>query len=444
MKPPVPPALKPAPSVAGVSATPTPDLVSCEAPTSLLSAPSALVAEPGPPAPVAGPAPSAPGLPAVPVNHAAPPAVADPGVAPLVPELPTALPAAVVPVAPNVAIISSPMVVSATTGGQVPTVAPAEADQVAPVAVPEGQQLGSPFPGQLSSRPHSPALREERESLPRRRDSPRRNCLQANWHAQRGGRGGWAGCHGYDSSAAYVQPISLADVQRVVSEVMGEERAVQRVVSEVMGEERAVQRLALAPAAPPLAVHPMAAAPPRQAVAPVPLVVAPAPPVPAASAAARDRHLRLFTRLCCLLILLPRLHSMHRSSRTLPGPPRTAEVPEATLAQLWRLYEGLCAVHLIQVYGHAALFQGNSLDGGPQDECLDAADRLAELLAPMLAAPAQGVIAGVGQLGTAVCRLKRVLRTGTGDEVIGASAAVVRELHRSPTGLLAVLDADQF
>ncbi|CAI7855702.1 unnamed protein product [Closterium sp. NIES-53] len=407
MKPPVPPALKPAPSVAGVSATPTPDLVSCEAPTSLLSAPSALVAEPGPPAPVAGPAPSAPGLPAVPVNHAAPPAVADPGVAPLVPELPTALPAAVVPVAPNVAIISSPMVVSATTGGQVPTVAPAEADQVAPVAVPEGQQLGSPFPGQLSSRPHSPALREERESLPRRRDSPRRNCLQANWHAQRGGRGGWAGCHGYDSSAAYVQPISLADVQRVVSEVMGEERAVQRVVSEVMGEERAVQRLALAPAAPPLAVHPMAAAPPRQAVAPVPLVVAPAPPVPAASAAARDRHLRLLW------------------------------VPQVAGLEFVTAVGGV-------VYGHAALFQGNSLDGGPQDECLDAADRLAELLAPMLAAPAQGVIAGVGQLGTAVCRLKRVLRTGTGDEVIGASAAVVRELHRSPTGLLAVLDADQF
>ncbi|CAI7772261.1 unnamed protein product [Closterium sp. NIES-54] len=60
MKPPVPPAPKPAPSVAGVSAPPNPDLVSCEAPVSLLPAPPAPVAEPGPPAPVAGPASSAP------------------------------------------------------------------------------------------------------------------------------------------------------------------------------------------------------------------------------------------------------------------------------------------------------------------------------------------------------------------------------------------------
>ncbi|CAI5537679.1 unnamed protein product [Closterium sp. Naga37s-1] len=220
LKPPVPPAPKPAPAVADVSASPTPDLVSCEAPASLLLAPSAPVAEPGPPA---GPAPSAPGPPAVPVNPAAPHAVAEPVVAPPVPELPAALPAVAVPVAPDAAVGSSPMAVSATTGGPGSNVSPAGA-----------------------------------------------------------------------------------------------------------------------------------------------------------------------------------------------------------------------------VYGHAALFRGNSLDGGPQDECLDAADRLAELLAPVLAAPARCVIAGVGQLGTAVRGLKRVLRAGTGDKVIGASAAVVRELHRSQTGLLAVHDADQF
>ncbi|CAI5496116.1 unnamed protein product [Closterium sp. Naga37s-1] len=426
MKPPVPPAPKPAPPIAGVSAPPTPDLETCGAPLSPLPAPSALVAEPGHPAPVAGPAPGAPDPPVVPVN-------------------PAALPAVVVPVATDAAVGSSPMAVSATTGGQGPTVAPAGAVQPVLVAASAGHQQG-----QRSSRPHSPAPREERESSRRRRDSPRRNRSQANWHAQHGGRGGWAGGRGYGGGSAYVQPISLADVQRVVSVAIR--------------EERAVQRRAPAPAAPPPAVPPVAAAPPRQAVAPVPLAPAPAPSVPAASAPARDRRLRLpwvppvagleFVTAAGGAVtaqyppLLPAdpapPSALDAPLPTLPGPPRMAEVPEASLAQLWRLCEALCAVHLIQVYGHAALFQGNSLDGGPRDECLDAADRLAEILAPVLAAPARGVIAGVGQLGTAVRGLKRVLRAGTGDEVIGASAAVVRELHRSQTGLLAVHDADQF
>ncbi|CAI5521248.1 unnamed protein product [Closterium sp. Naga37s-1] len=414
MKPPVPPAPKPAPSVA---ASPTPDLVSNEDPASLLPAPSAPVAEPVPAAL------SAPALPDVPVNPAAPPAVADPVDVPLVPELPAASPAVDVPVALDAAVGSSPMAVSATTGGLGPFVAPAGVVQAAPVAAPAG-----PPAGQRSSRPHSPAPREERESSRRRRDSPRRNRSQANWHAQRGGRGGWAGGHGYGGGAAYVQPISLADVQRVVSAAIR--------------EERAVQRLAPAPAAPPAGVPREAAAPPRQAVAPVPLAPTPGPSVPAASVAARDRRLRLpwvppvaglefvtaaggavTAQYPPLLPADPAPPSVLDAPilPTLPGPPRMAEV-----------------------YGHAALFQGNSLDGGPRDECLDAADRLVELLAPVLAAPARGVIAGVGQLGTAVRGLKRVLRAGTGDEVIGASAAVVRELHRSQTGLLAVHDADQY
>ncbi|CAI5504284.1 unnamed protein product [Closterium sp. Naga37s-1] len=95
------------------------------------------------------------------------------------------------------------------------------------------------------------------------------------------------------------------------------------------------------------------------------------------------------------------------------------------------------------VYGHAALSQGVHLDPGPRDECLDAADRLAELMAPVLAAPARGGVAGVGQLGTAVRGLRRFLRAGSAVDLIGATTVVVRELHRSLTGLLAVLDADQ-
>ncbi|CAI5507404.1 unnamed protein product [Closterium sp. Naga37s-1] len=408
MKPPVPPAPKPAPSVAGVSASPTPDLMSIEVPASLLPAPSPPVAEPGPFAL------SAPALPAIPVNPAAPSAVADPGVASPVPELPAASPAVDVPVALDVAVGSSPMAVSATTGGPGPFVAPAGAVQAAPIAAPVGQQLG-----QRSSRPHSPAPREERESLRRRRDSPRRNCSQANWHAQRGGRGGWAGGRGYGGGVAYVQPISLADVQRVVSAAIR--------------EKRAVQRLAPAPAAPPPATRHVAAAPPPQAVAPAPLVPALTPSVPAASATARDRRLRL--------PWVPPVAGLEFV--TAAGGAVTAQYPPLLPADPVPP-SALDAPILPTLPGPPRMAEGNSLDGGPRDECLDAADRLVELLAPVLAAPTRGVIAGVGQLGTAVRGLKRVLRAGTGDEVIGASAAVVRELHRSQTRLLAVHDADQY
>ncbi|CAI5491763.1 unnamed protein product [Closterium sp. Naga37s-1] len=127
----------------------------------------------------------------------------------------------------------------------------------------------------------------------------------------------------------------------------------------------------------------------------------------------------------------------------LVGPCASAEVLEASLGQLWRLSEGLRAVHLIQVYGHVALSQGVSLDGGPRDECLDAADRLAELLAPVLVAPARGGVAGVVQLGTALHGLWRFLRAGTAVDLIGATTVVVHELHLLLTGLLAFLDADQ-
>ncbi|CAI5530060.1 unnamed protein product [Closterium sp. Naga37s-1] len=129
--------------------------------------------------------------------------------------------------------------------------------------------------------------------------------------------------------------------------------------------------------------------------------------------------------------------------QALVGPLRHAKVLVATLGQLWRLSESLRAVLLIRVYGQAALSRGNTLDGGPRDECLDAADQLAELLAPVLAAPARGGVAGIGQLGAADRGLRRLLRAGSGANAIAASTLVVRELHRTLTGLLAVLDADQ-
>ncbi|CAI5522497.1 unnamed protein product [Closterium sp. Naga37s-1] len=193
------------------------------------------------------------------------------------------------------------------------------------------------------------------------------------------------------------------------------------VGAEARGE--ANQQLPRATAAPPPVAPPVIA---PAAVAPQP----PAPPAPYPSFLPCDSA--------------SRAAGVAQPFETFVGSSRAAEVPEATLGQLWRLSEGLRAVHLIQMYGHAGLSLGNTLVGGSWDECLDAADRLAELLAPVLAGPARGGVAGVGQLGTAVRGLRRFLRAGTAADVIGASTAVVRELHHSLTGLLAFLDADQF
>ncbi|CAI5519128.1 unnamed protein product [Closterium sp. Naga37s-1] len=188
----------------------------------------------------------------------------------------------------------------------------------------------------------------------------------------------------------------------------------------------------------------------------------PPPPAPSASAAAHGNRMRLpwvppvagmeFVTAAggpvtgqypSLLPVAPAPPAASVPVQSLVGPTPSVVVPEASLGQLWRLSEGLRAVHLIQVYGHAALSQGVHLDPGPRDECLDAADRLAELLAPVLAAPAQGGVAGVGQLGTAVRGLRWFLRADSAGDLIGARTVVVRELHRSLTGLLAFLDADQ-
>ncbi|CAI5526216.1 unnamed protein product [Closterium sp. Naga37s-1] len=175
----------------------------------------------------------------------------------------------------------------------------------------------------------------------------------------------------------------MADLQRVVSAAMREERAGQ--AGQNSSQRGAPALAAPLPAAPPAAA-PSAAAPPH---------LAPRPPTPPVAGAVQP-----FQRLA--------------------GPVPVAEM-----------------------YGHAGLSRGNSLDDGSRDECLDAADWLAELLAPVFTAPARGGVAGVGQLGTAVRGLRRFSRAGTAADVIGASTAVVRELHRLLTGLLAVLDADQ-
>ncbi|CAI5527991.1 unnamed protein product [Closterium sp. Naga37s-1] len=182
--------------------------------------------------------------------------------------------------------------------------------------------------------------------------------------------------------------VSMADLQRVVSVAVREERNGQ-------ASESNSPRGVPAHAFPPLVVAPPSAIPlPRSDVPP--------PLAPATSAAAPGNRMRLpwippvagieFVTAAGGPVtaqnpsLLPggRAHSAAAPPvQTLVGPLPSAEVPEASLGQLRRLPEGLRAVHLIQVYGHAALSNGVSLDGGRRDECLDAADRLAELLAPV-------------------------------------------------------------
>ncbi|CAI5532403.1 unnamed protein product [Closterium sp. Naga37s-1] len=297
-------------------------------------------------------------------EHVAPVVVVAPPVAP-VPTAPM--------VAPAPASVGGDLVlaaVSATTGGPAPAVVPAEAVQSAPAAppmVPSGQRCRPQSPDRRPSRPHSPYRQDERESARRRQESPQRRPSGGSWHARRGGRAGWRGGHGRGRGGAFDAPVTMADLQRVVTTAMREERALQ-----------ANQQFPHAPAPPP--VVPPVAAPPA---------VAPRPPALSAP--------------------YPSL---------LPGD----SAPQAAgTAQPFQAFVG--PLRAAEMYGHAGLSRGNSLDDGSREECLDAADRLAELLAPVLAAPARGGVAGVGQLGTAVRGLRRFSRAGTAADVIGASTA---------------------
>ncbi|CAI5486603.1 unnamed protein product [Closterium sp. Naga37s-1] len=305
---------------------------------------------------------------------------------------------------------ASPLV----TPTSLPAAAPAPPPTVqagpfpAPLApIPPAQR--HPSPGRRQHRPHSPVLRDERETSRRRHDSHRHRVVSDALRDKRNGR------------------ASLSNSPRV-----------------------APAPVSLPPAAP------YALAPP------LPSSAAPPPRAPVASVAAPGNRLRMpwvppvagmefvtagggpvTPQYPSLLHMAPASSAADPPVQSLVGPSPSADVPDVTLGQLWRLSAGLWAVHLIQVYCHAALSRGVPLEGGPLDECSDAADWLAELLAPVLAAPARGGVAGVGQLGTELRGLRRVMRAATAVDLIGATTVVVRELHCSLTGLLAVLDADQ-
>ncbi|CAI5520599.1 unnamed protein product [Closterium sp. Naga37s-1] len=294
---------------------------------------------------------------------------------------------AALPTAPALPTAATPVLPPPTLAGPAPAL---------PEAAPPAQR--QPSPGRRQQRPHSPAPRDEPETSKRRHDSPRRRGSQANCAAPRGGHGGWWGQPHRGGGWAYDQPVTMADLQRAVSAAVREERNGQASQSNSPVSLRPLQLL--------LQLRP----PCRQLLVPV----------------------RLF------LLPLLQLHRPPPQIVTFGCHPRPASVGAA------HPFQALVGPqHTAEVYGHAALSQGDSLMGGPRDECLDAADRLAELLAPVLAAPARGGLAKFGQLGSAVRGLRQFLHAGTRSGAIATATVLVRELHRSMSGLLVVFYADR-
>ncbi|CAI5532592.1 unnamed protein product [Closterium sp. Naga37s-1] len=386
-------------------------------------------------------------------------AVAEPQASPAAPPEYAADPSAPLPVGlvaapelPTPASASSSQAASATTGGPAPLVVPPVADPAAPVVPPTapGAQLSRPLsPGCRASRPHSPAPQQDRQSSRRRRNSPRRPHQQAQWHANHGGRGGWWGPRGRGGGGAYDPPVRMADLQRAVSNAVREERATQTQGSSHAVVARAAPRQAVLPVVPPPAApdphqNPAPSAPAVSASAPVPgsrLRLPPVPPVAgvefvAAGGGARCPHPGVGGSAT------PALEEPFQFLAQALQPPQS-RVPEATLAQLFRLAESFHALLLIQVLAHSSLpaVPPETFQDRHRDSCLDAADQLAVLLAPVLATPVEGGVAAAGQLDEAVRSLRRHLRAGSGAAAIGASTLVVRELWRSLTGVLHALGA---
>ncbi|CAI5528399.1 unnamed protein product [Closterium sp. Naga37s-1] len=367
--------------------------VSEAGPSAPAAVPFAPPAAPGPLAPLVEPSASAPAG-----GVAEPPAP--------VPGAPVA-PTASIPCLPAPASASSPKAASATTGEPAPSVAPAAAGQSTPAVTavaPAGQPSRPPSPDRRSSRPHSPAPHQDRKSSRRRRESPRRYQQQSHWPAHPGGQGDWRGPCARGRGGGYRPPVTMADLQREVSRAVREERAAQSQSSSLRASPA---HEAPRPAALPPNPQPVAAPPPQ--------IQAPPAPSPAVSAPAPGSRLHL------------------------PPVPPVAGVEFVAAGG-----GSLAAPFALPVDADEPLqFLAEALQP-PQtrrDSCLDAADQLAVLLAPVLAAPAEGGAAAAGQLDEAVRGLRRHLRAGSGAAAIGASTLVVRELWRSLTGILHALGA---
>ncbi|CAI7824610.1 unnamed protein product [Closterium sp. NIES-53] len=304
------------------------------------------------------PLPSAPKLPPSVLEPPSPPALAPPSVEPHPPAAAApharalAGPAHVAPVAP-VAPVESPVpVVVVDAPPSAPILdAPLAVPDTAPLAAAPLAQL-QPSPGRRQHRPHSPAAWDERETARRRHDSPRHRGSLPNWAASRGGRGGWWGGRGRDGGWAYDQPVTMADLQRVVFDAMRLERNGQASQS---NSPRVAPAHASRPPSAPYEPSP-----------PLPQSAVPPPLSPSASAAAHGNRMRLpwvppvagmeFVTAAggpvtvqhpSQLPVAPAPPVVSVPVQSLVGPLPAAVVPEASLGQLWRLSEGLRAVHLI-------------------------------------------------------------------------------------------------
>ncbi|CAI5525271.1 unnamed protein product [Closterium sp. Naga37s-1] len=287
--------------------------------------------------------------------------------------------------APHVPVLSSPAETAAVAG-----VAPASG--VAPPPVPVALPVVSPAaslgaPGGESA-PPLPAASASAHALP-----PAVQQRNSRPH----------------SPSPQDERATIADVRQIVIEAFRDGQAGP-------ASQKSSRRTAPTPSAP----LPVA----RPVVAPTPAVSLPSAPARGGGAG------------------LPRLQLPSLAEELLP--PR-AEVPEATLGQLWRLSESLRALLLVQSLAHGSLppVPAESLFDGPRDDCLDAADQIALLLAPVLAAPVRGGVGAVGQLDAAVRDLRRYLRAGSGADAIGAAILVVRSVWQTMTGILHALQADR-
>ncbi|CAI7898724.1 unnamed protein product [Closterium sp. NIES-54] len=271
------------------------------------------------------------------------------------------------PPAPEALPVVSPAASLDAPGGK--SAPPLPAASLSALALPPAMQ-------QRNSRPHSPSPQDERNGSRRWHNSPRRRQPPADWHVR---QGGWRGGHGRGRGGWLDAPVTMADLQRVVCDVMRLEQN---------GQASQSNSLHVAPAH---ASRPPSA--PYELALPLPQSAIPPPLGPSPSAAAHGNRMRLpwvppvagmefvtaaggpvTARYPSLLPVAPAPPAVSVPVQSLVGPLPSAVVPEASLGQLWHLSEGLWAVHLIRVYGHAALSKGAHMDPGPRDECLDAAD----------------------------------------------------------------------
>ncbi|CAI7816249.1 unnamed protein product [Closterium sp. NIES-53] len=288
------------------------------------------------------------------------PALPTPAVVPPVPVNPAAPTAAADPAPPDAPALDAPMV------GAAPAGAVASQSVVSSTTDDPGQVAVSVAPAPPTA---DDAAATRFSSAPRVTGDLGCVTWRSRWlvGGGRGRGGGWA----------YDQPVTMADLQRVVSDAVRLERKGQASQSNS-------PRVAPAHASrPPSALD--------EPAPPLPQSAVPPPLAPSASAAARGNRMRLpwvppvagmefvtaaggqvTAQYPSLLPVAPTPPAVPVHVQSLVGPLLSVEVPEASLGQLWRLSEGLRAVHLIQVYGHAALSQGAHLDPGPRDECLDA------------------------------------------------------------------------